>query len=100
MMAHMPHAAVGLSYRVDLSAVGGSGPYRWSLASGRIPNGLTLNPVTGDIHGVPTKTSNAPFTVRVTSSTGASSIQKCTVIVNSGHPPLDAADFDDDLSLG
>lgn len=96
----VPQAAVGLSYGADLVAVGGSGPYTWSVASGRIPNGLKLDPVTGAIHGVPTTSSNSTFTVRVTSSTGASSIHKCTVLVNSGHPPLDAADFDDDLSVG
>jgi surface antigen len=96
----LPHAAVGLSYGTDLSAVGGSGPYTWSLASGRVPKGLSLNSATGEIHGVPTTSSSSPFTVRVTSSTGASSIHTCTVIIHSAHPPLDAADFDDDLSVG
>lgn len=96
----VPHAAVGLSYGYALSAVGGSGPYRWSIASGHLPAGLTLGASTGDIQGVPTDRSGVRFTVRVTSSTGASSIRSYTMVVDSGHVPLDAADFDDDLSVG
>jgi surface antigen len=98
--APVPRAALGLSYRVDLSAVGGSGPYKWSVASGRIPTGLTLDPVDGEIHGVPTKAVRSTVTVRVTSSTGASSIRPYTFDIDSGHVPLDTADFDDDLSVG
>ena len=38
--------------------------------------------------------------LRVTSSTGASSLRLLTLVVKSGHPPLLAADFDDDLAVG
>jgi hypothetical protein len=100
MTGSMPRAAVGLSYRVGLSADGGSGPYRWSVAAGRMPTGLVLDPVTGVIQGAPTATLSSAFTVRVTSSTGASSIRSYRIPVDSRHPPLDAADFDDDLSVG
>lgn len=98
--APVPQAAVGLSYGVDLSAVGGSGPYKWSVASGRIPRGLVLDAANGEIHGIPTQVSSTAVTVRVTSSTGASSIRSYTVFVDAGHAPLETADFDDDLSVG
>jgi hypothetical protein len=96
----LPRAATGLEYGTALAAVGGSGPYRWSLADGELPPGLSLDPVTGTIHGVPGRSSDASFAVRVTSSTGASSITRVSVVVNGAHPPLETADFDDDLAVG
>jgi surface antigen len=99
--SHVPAAAKGLQYDTDLSAVGGSGPYKWSLAQGSLPPGITLNHATGELEGVPTSKGAEPFAIRVTSSTGASSIVRVALVVAKTHPPpLDAADFDDDLAVG
>jgi len=100
MTSGMPRAATGLEYATSLSALGGTGPYRWSLAAGHIPPGLTLDPVTGMISGVPSGEWSAPFTVRVTSPTGASSVKRFAVDVDPGDPPSLGADFDDDLAIG
>ncbi len=40
-------------YSQTLIAMGGTPPYLWSVAAGRLPNGLTLNSSTGEISGVP-----------------------------------------------
>jgi photosystem II stability/assembly factor-like uncharacterized protein len=57
----------GYSYNQSLSAEGGTEPYVWSLMSGNLPNGLTLDS-DGTISGTPTHTDNFDFTVRVTDS--------------------------------
>jgi len=93
-------AEVGLQYTATMSAAGGSGPYTWSEAAGRLPPGLVLDRASGTVRGVPKSRWSAPFTMRVTSSTGASSTSRLAIVVKSGHPQLDAAYFDDDMAVG
>ena len=45
---------VGVAYSSALVAAGGVPPYRYSITSGSLPTGLTLNPSTGAITGTPT----------------------------------------------
>jgi len=59
---------VGTAYSQTLSASGGAGPYTWALSSGALPNGLMLNPNTGQISGTPTTPANSPLTFSVTDS--------------------------------
>ena len=54
------------AYTQTLAAEGGHLPYTWSIASGIIPDGLTLNSSTGGISGTPTNTGEFNFTARVT----------------------------------
>lgn len=55
-------------YSQAIQADGGSQPYIWSLASGTLPKGLTLNSATGVISGNPTKKGTYNFVVRVRDS--------------------------------
>ena len=65
----LPNGQVGIAYTTTLTAVGGTTPYSWSLTSGTIPAGLSLNPSTGSITGTPTTIANAtPLTFEVTDS--------------------------------
>ncbi|WP_374089793.1 N,N-dimethylformamidase beta subunit family domain-containing protein [Methylomicrobium lacus] len=64
----LPGGAVGLAYSASLAASGGTPPYTWSLTSGTLPNGLSLNPGTGAITGTPTTAGTSNFTVQVTDS--------------------------------
>ena len=66
--ATLPNGAVGVAYGQTLNATGGVTPYTWSVLSGNLPDGLTLNPVTGAIYGVPTTADTFNFTLRVTDS--------------------------------
>jgi hypothetical protein len=52
----LPEGNVRASYRATLHAEGGTAPYSWSVSSGTIPTGLTLN-ANGVISGTPTKSS-------------------------------------------
>lgn len=64
----MPSGMVGASYKVTLAASGGTTPYKWSITSGSLPAGLSLNSSTGLIGGVPSEQQSASFIVKVTDS--------------------------------
>ena len=61
----VPGATNGLAYSTKLTAVGGVGPYSWSLTSGTLPAGLTLDPG-GAISGTPTAVGTSTVSVQVT----------------------------------
>ena len=66
--ASLPNGTVGAAYSATLAATGGTGPYSWSIVSGSLPSGLTLNLATGVISGTPTAAATSNFTVQVTDS--------------------------------
>jgi hypothetical protein len=67
----LPPATAGQAYDVLLKAAGGTPPYsNWSVTSGWLPAGITLNTNTGEISGTPTDVASASFTVQVADSTG------------------------------
>ena len=55
----LPSGQVGNAYSATLGASGGTTPYKWSLSSGSLPAGLSLNASTGAISGVPTASASA-----------------------------------------
>ena len=59
---------VGMSYSVSVAAAGGTSPYTWSITSGSLPGGLSLNASTGEISGTPTTAGASNFTVMVSDS--------------------------------
>ncbi|HIJ86311.1 MAG TPA: S8 family serine peptidase [Desulfuromonadales bacterium] len=63
----------GSSYSQNLAASGGYGGYSWSLASGTLPGGLTLN-TNGTISGIPTAAGSSSFSVKATDAGGNSAI--------------------------
>ncbi len=67
--ATLPPATVGRAYTAQLAATGGTAPYTWSLASGSLPAGLSLDDATGVISGTPTAAGTATFTVQAADST-------------------------------
>ena len=67
----LPNGQVGTAYSATLMASGGTTPYSWSLTSGTLPSGLSLNSSTGVISGTPSATANGTaltFTVKDSSS--------------------------------
>ncbi len=75
-------------YGQIITATGGTGPFTYSVTSGSLPAGLTLNPTTGSLSGMPTGTGSS-FTVTVTDATGTTSSRAYTVPVNA-DPTLPA----------
>ena len=60
----LPGAKVGVPYDTVVTATGG-GSLAWSVASGALPAGLSLNRDTGRLTGTPATVGAFPFTVRV-----------------------------------
>jgi hypothetical protein len=63
---NLPDAAVQQSYAAQLTALGGNVPITWSLASGSLPPGVSLSPVTGVLSGSPQAVGEFDFSVRAT----------------------------------
>lgn len=61
-------AVVGQSFSLPVTVTGGIMPYTWSLADGKLPPGLRLQPHKGAVVGVPTTTGTYHFTIAVTDS--------------------------------
>jgi len=72
----------GEAYSLQLVAANGRTPYAWSLLSGSLPAGLSLN-AAGVISGTPTVFGTFPFTVRVTDSFGATAVASFTIVINA-----------------
>jgi hypothetical protein len=66
--ASLPNGQMGAPYTTSLQASGGRPFYYWSVFSGNLPPGLTLNGK-GEISGTPTAMGTFNFTVQVTDST-------------------------------
>jgi len=64
----LPDGYQWLSYGSNVSATGGTTPYTWSILSGSLPSGVTLDSGTGLISGTPGNFGTFNFTVRVTDS--------------------------------
>ncbi|MDA0180476.1 Ig domain-containing protein [Solirubrobacter phytolaccae] len=74
----------GVLYDQTLAATGGEGTYTWSVATGTLPVGVTLDAATGKLTGRPTAQGDAAFTVKVADTTGHSATKAVTLKV---HPP-------------
>lgn len=49
-----PIGEIGVPYSYQFTANGGNDDYLWTIIGGILPNGLTLNSVTGLLSGTPT----------------------------------------------
>src|SRR5512137_1828449 len=49
----LPGGMVDVKYHTSLAAKGGLRPLTWQVSTGSLPTGLSLNPATGAIDGVP-----------------------------------------------
>ena len=84
----MVNAQQNSPYSQALAAVGGVTPYSWSIASGALPTGLTLDSL-GDITGTPTALGTFNFAACVTDS--ASNTVTGTLAITVISPALTVA---------
>lgn len=61
----LAQAILNQAYTTTLTGNGGGQPYTWSVISGNLPDGLTLNGTTGQISGTPTQRGAFNFVYRI-----------------------------------
>ena len=80
----LPDGKVGEAYSHTLTATG-TAPITWSIDSGNLPAGLSLNADTGEISGTPTADGTAKFTVKATNSAG-SNTKELSITITKAAP--------------
>lgn len=74
-----PSSAVGANYSHQPSAAGGTPDYTWSAKG--LPDGLTIDPNTGEITGAPTAAGDFAFELTVTDEAGQMASADCPALV-------------------
>ena len=84
--ASLPDGQIGITYNQTLTVANGNPPYIWSVSSGALPGGLSLNTATGAITGAPNTAGSYNFTIQVTDSSGSTA----NISLSINVPPLPA----------
>jgi hypothetical protein len=79
---------VGSPYSAALNASGGQTPYRWTIASGTLPPGLTLSS-TGTVIGMPSQTGSFNFVADVSDSANQHATQSYSLLVAANATGFD-----------
>ena len=82
----LPNPAIAAAYSQTVTASGGTGPYSYTITSGALPTGLTLNTATGTISGTPTAGGTFNFSIKATDANSFNATQVYTVTL--GAPTL------------
>jgi hypothetical protein len=73
----------GVAYKQTLTATGGVTPFTWTISSGSLPAGLTLNSATGVISGKPlSKTGTTSITFMLLDKNGVSAQKTLSLTIN------------------
>ncbi len=78
---------LGIPYSETLAATGGIPPYTWSVISGSLPDGLSLNSVTGELSGTPSTSGAFNFTAQVTDAYPSAVTQPLSIVIVEGASP-------------
>jgi hypothetical protein len=83
-----PAGRVGVAYQLALSVTGVLGSATWSVVSGSLPSGLTLDPFSGAIAGAPTSWGTTTAVVQVQDSWGIDRTDAKPVTITVAPSPL------------
>lgn len=87
----LPDGQKDTAYLETLLATGGTTPYAWSVVTGSLPTGLTLDTDSGDISGTPTVSATSNFTVRVTDDDAQTDDQALSIVIADTAPEVEPA---------
>ena len=79
--ASLPNARRGRFYNQTLQATGGVPAYNWTIESGNLPLGMTLDPVTGIIRGKAALRGSWTFTIKVQDSQTTTNTKQFTIAI-------------------
>jgi hypothetical protein len=85
----LPSGTVDAGYSATLQATGGQAPYDWSVSSGSLPAGLSLDVATGSISGTPTSTGAQDFTISVTDAATDIAEQSLSILIIAAPPVIE-----------
>jgi len=74
--SQLPDGQVSEAYSAPLTAEGGVRPYAWTMVSGSLPSGLTLDPARGQIQGAAAATGTFSFVIEVSDSSSPGEIAR------------------------
>src|ERR1700723_390005 len=80
----LPSGRIGSAYSTTLTASGGTAPYTWTLISGTLPAGLSLNATSGAITGTPTQAATNTLTFEVSDSSNPIRTQTASLTLTVG----------------
>jgi putative Ig domain-containing protein len=80
-MNQLPRGSVGTPYSQNIGASGGQTPYTWSIQSGNLPDGLTLNQG-GIISGTPERAVTTSFALRLTDAVNTTVNSTLSLTIN------------------
>jgi hypothetical protein len=80
---NVPNGLVNTPYSsTTIQAIGGTVPYSWSVVSGSLPPGLTLNSMNGTISGTPSAAGVFNFTIQVADSSTPQKTAQLALTIN------------------
>jgi hypothetical protein len=83
-IAGLPNATANVAYAATIGAQGGAPPYQWTVISGSLPAGISLDPASGAIAGTAGSNGSFSFVVRLTDSANNSVVRSFTLTVTGG----------------
>ena len=88
----LPDGVLDSSYSQHIEAQDGTTPYAWSIASGNLPDGLSLDTDSGLVHGTPARADTFDFTIKVTDSASDTATSELSITVqpnsDGNHKPI------------
>ena len=84
----LPNGTVGANYNQTIALTGGHGPFIWSISSGALPTGFSLNAATGAITGSSSPANTYSFTVKVVDSSNPAQTASQALSISIVNGPL------------